>query len=464
LNKPEQGFRRRVELLLQKHFTGNSMDYKQVFSMALPVFVDVAFIVLMAMLNTAIISSSGVAAISAVSTVDTLNLFFVSIFVAIATGGSVIVAQCKGSGNVAALYRAVAQAITATTILAVAVSVMVILLQGPTLGLMLGDAEAAVVSNAKLYLLGCCISFPFLAVQQAVVGVLRGVGETKPSLTLSLIMNVTYLVLNVVLVKGIDLGVLGLAISVVVARFIGAAASLVYLARYNQTLHFTIRKLLQFDGSIQKKIMYIGLPFAAEQMFFNGGKIVTQTFIVQFGTFAMTANAIASSIATFLQMGSATLSVVIVTVVGQCIGGKDVSDARKFIRSFLWLNFAISLLFMAIIMPLFPFLMRMYAVPEEIVPTILTLVLILGITQPFIWGHAFLTTAALRAAGDAKFTSVASLISMWLFRIIMGYVFGVTLGFGVVGIWAAMVAEWGVRALIFAWRLRGDKWYKHKLV
>jgi Na+-driven multidrug efflux pump len=71
---------------------------------------------------------------------------------------------------------------------------------------------------------------------------------------------------------------------------------------------------------------------------------------------------------------------------------------------------------------------------------------------------------ALRAAGDAKFTSVASLVSMWLFRIVMGYVFGVTLGFGVIGVWAAMVAEWGVRALIFTLRLRGDKWYKHKLV
>ncbi len=69
------------------------MDYKQVFGITLPIFVDTSFIVLMSILNTAMISSSGVSAISAVSTVDTLNMFMISIFIAIATGGTVIVAQ-----------------------------------------------------------------------------------------------------------------------------------------------------------------------------------------------------------------------------------------------------------------------------------------------------------------------------------------------------------------------------------
>jgi Na+-driven multidrug efflux pump len=80
------------------------------------------------------------------------------------------------------------------------------------------------------------------------------------------------------------------------------------------------------------------------------------------------------------------------------------------------------------------------------------------------WPISFVTPSALRAAGDSRFTSVMAMLSMWLFRVVMGYVFGVLLGMGIFGIWLAMELEWGVRGLIFTTRLRGDKWYRHKLV
>jgi len=72
--------------------------------------------------------------------------------------------------------------------------------------------------------------------------------------------------------------------------------------------------------------------------------------------------------------------------------------------------------------------------------------------------------SALRAAGDSKFTSIASLLSMWLLRVILGYILGITLGFGITGVWVAMIVEWGVRGIIFGWRFKGKKWYAHKLV
>jgi Na+-driven multidrug efflux pump len=72
--------------------------------------------------------------------------------------------------------------------------------------------------------------------------------------------------------------------------------------------------------------------------------------------------------------------------------------------------------------------------------------------------------SALRAAGDSTFTSVTSLMTMWLVRVILGYVLAITFQLGVLGVWIAMMTEWGVRGLLFAWRFKGEKWYKHKLV
>ncbi|MFC4598718.1 MATE family efflux transporter [Cohnella hongkongensis] len=440
------------------------MDYKQIFGITLPIFVDTSFIVLMGLLNTAMISSSGVAAISAVSTVDTLNIFMISVFIAVATGGTVIVAQYKGSGNHSMVCRAAAQAIVAVTAFALLISVAVALFHSQTLNLLFGSADEDVMGKATIFLIGSCISFPFLAVQQAVAGVLRGVGETKASLVLSVIMNLAYFLLNFVLIKGFDMGIVGLSVSLIAARAIGAAASFVYLLKYNHTLQFKMKRMFKLDVGILKKIMFVGLPFAAEQLFFNGGKLLTQTFIVQLGTLAMTANAIAGSISMLLQIGGTTLSVAIVTVVGQCIGSKNIQDARKFIKSFLGFSVLLFVLLAGVILPLFPMLMRLYASPDEIVPTIFALVLLISISQPLLWALSFVLPAALRAAGDSNFTSVASLLTMWLFRIVLGYILGIPLGMGIMGIWVAMVAEWGVRGVIFGLRFKGDKWYRHKLV
>ncbi|MNP49896.1 MATE family multidrug exporter [compost metagenome] len=117
-----------------------------------------------------------------------------------------------------------------------------------------------------------------------------------------------------------------------------------------------------------------------------------------------------------------------------------------------------------VLLPLFPLLMKLFSPPEEIISTIFALTLLNAIAQPFLWSCSFILPSALRAAGDSSFTSISSLLTMWLFRVILGYFLGITLNFDIMGVWVAMVAEWGIRGMIFTWRFRGDKWYAHKLI
>jgi len=210
--------------------------------------------------------------------------------------------------------------------------------------------------------------------------------------------------------------------------------------------------------------MFIGIPFAAEQIFFNGGKLLTQTFIVQLGTLALTENAIASSITLLFQIGPNALSIAIVTIVGQCMGRRNIDDARKFAKSFIVLSSLLYVVTTAVLLPFFPVMMQLFNPPDSIIPTIFTIVLISAFGQPLLWPQSFIMPAVLRAAGDSTFTSVASLLSMWLLRVILGYILGITFGFGIIGVWVAMIAEWGVRGLIFMNRFKGAKWYAHKLV
>lgn len=462
--KLELNIKHRTVSLLDKYFTGESIDYKEIIAIILPVFVDQAFLILMSFLNTAMISFAGVAAVSAVSMVDSLNIFLINVFIALATGGTVIVAQFKGSGNIGMVSKTATQAITAVTILSVLVSALMIIFNMPVLNLLFGRAEADVFQNAKIYLIGSCISYPFIAIFQAVCGSLRGVGETKPCLNLSLVMNVTNTLLNVLLITFMDMSVKGLVIATILARMLGMIASLIYIIKYNETIRFQLKSTLKIDFAILKKVMFIGIPFAAEQIFFNGGKLLTQTFIVQLGTLAMTAYAIVNSIALLFQIGPNALSIAIVPVVGQCIGRRNILDAKKFIKSIIGLSIVLFLIAPAILLPFFSLMMKMFHPPEKIIPTIFAMTIISAVAHPILWSPSFIMPSALRAAGDSNFTSIASLLSMWLLRVILGYILGITFGYGIIGVWVAMIIEWGMRGLIFGWRFKGKKWYAHRLV
>ncbi|MEK0312280.1 MATE family efflux transporter [Cohnella sp. 56] len=454
----------RTHAYLDKRLTGASMDYRKVIALFIPILIDQAFIVGLNLVNTAMISSSGVAAVGAVSSVDSLNIFLINVFVAVATGGTVVVAQYKGSGDESMVAKAAAGTVASVALLSLGIGLAVAALHAPVLQVLFGRASADVLDNARVYLIGSSLSYLGIGIVQAVCGAMRGIGRSRVSLILSLIMNLLYVLLNILFINVLDMGVLGMTIAVNIARYTAALCAIVYILRIDVSLRLRLGQLLRVPWSMLKKIMAIGVPFAAEQMFFNGGKMLTQVFIVSMGTYAIATNAIGGTIALVYQIPAGALSLTLVTVVGQCIGGRNVEDARKFIKSFLWLSTYSFILMTAILLPLFHPMVSLFNPPADIVDDIFWVTLINAIAQIPLWAISFVLPAGLRAAGDARFTSIASMLSMWLFRIALGYVLGIVLGLGIIGVWLAMNCEWGVRGWLFLRRFRGDKWYAKRLV
>ena len=449
---------------LDTHFSGESIDSSRIFALFLPVLVDQAFLVCLNFVNTAMISSSGVTAVSAVNMIDSINNFLINVFIAVSTGGTVIVAQYKGNGNDRMVTKSAAGTVFSVFLMALAIGLFVMIFHGAVLSALFGGAQADVLSKAKIYIIGSCTSYCGIAIEEACCGALRGIGETRSALMLSVITNCSYVLLNLIFINGFHMSVLGMSISINISRYLGAVCALIYLVRINETLHMRLRDLLSFDFGILKRIFFIGLPYAAEQMFFNGGKLLTQTFIVSLGTYAIAANAICGSLAMLIQIPSNALCLTVVTVVGQCMGRRNVNDARKFLRSFILLSSVTFVLMGALILPFLRPLVSLFNPPGVIVPTIFTIIVINNIAQIPLWAISFVMPSGLRAAGDAKFTFIVSMLSMWLFRVVLGYILGVHTPLGIIGVWLAMDCEWGVRGAIFLHRFRGKKWYAHHLI
>ena len=80
------------------------------------------------------------------------------------------------------------------------------------------------------------------------------------------------------------------------------------------------------------------------------------------------------------------------------------------------------------------------------------------------WPMSFTLPNALRAAGDAKFTMVVSMLSMWICRIGMSYLLGLGMGLGLLGVWMAMFADWIVRGAVFLGHVLRGKWKNHHVI
>ena len=448
----------------EKTYSSQTLTFHDIVGIFLPILFDQFCVSLLNVLNSSMVSASGAAAVSAVSMVDSLNYFLTNFFISMATGGTVVVAQYRGRGDSKKCGEAAAQAVNISVIIAVTLASFFILFSHQTLNFLFGKAEQAILNNANIYLIGSCMSFPLYAVFQAVIGALRGLGDTKASMVVSILMNLLYVAFNLITINFLGLGVLGVVISLISSRGIGAACGLIYLLKSRPDLNIRFASFFKLNSNLLKSIMFIGIPAATEQVFFHSGKILTQTFVVELGTASITAHAIANSLGPMTQIAGQAVTLAIITIVGQCIGAKRPDEAKRYIKIMNRTSIALLVVNGILMLPLVPWLVSLYKPEQQVAHMVIITISFFTLGNMTLWSNSFVIPSGLRAGGDAKFTSITALLSMWLVRVVLGYVLGIMLRMDVYGIWLAMVLEWSVRGTIFWVRSRGDKWYRHKVI
>ena len=453
-----------VQQLLHRYLDSDIIPFSKICALFWPILFDTVSVAFMSVLSSSMVSSSGEEAVAAVNMVESVNLFFTNFYIAIATGGTVVVAQYIGHQDHPAAGRASAQALLSALGLSLTIAISLIVFSSPVVHLLFGKAEPLVLEYGRTYLICCALSYPFYAIYQVALGTLRGSGDTRASMVLSILLNFTFLAGNFLLINVLKLGVLGSGISLIFCRLVISVLAMIYLLYKRRDLQIRLRSFLRFDPALQRSILYIGLPTALEQIFFHGGKIITQTFVVSLGTVFMTANAVTNSLFNLILSPASAVNVLVVTVVGYCIGAKRPEEGRRLLRSLAMAASVVHIGVSLLVLPLLQSLIGIYHVSPEAAAHITRCMFIVMVMIPLIWPFAFIVPSGLRAAGDARYTSLIALSSMWLVRVTLGYLLGIVLPWNVEGIWLAMCLEWVVRGTIFGIRLRGEKWYQHKLI
>ncbi|WMJ24223.1 MATE family efflux transporter [Paludicola sp. MB14-C6] len=467
--KPFTKFKSQNEETRLSHFLTNQLGskhftYKQILSMLVPLILDQFFIFFIGTLTTFMISASGEDSVAAVTLVGPITFLIVALFSSVSAGGTVIVAQYKGKGDEKQMRRAAGQVVLTTFLVATIGSLILILFAEPIINTLFHSADPTVKLKAKNYMIGICLSNPAFSIFNGIFNVLRGVGDTKTCLRLTIVINVIHLFASYLFINICKLDILGTAISLNLARFIGCAIALYLILRPNDILTLKLKDMFQFRWSIQKAIIKIGIPFSLEQVFFNLGRMLTQVYMIQLGQSAIAADAIASSGSNLFYSAGFAVATLAITVVGQCIGAGDIKQAKKYGKKLIGLGTVCMLISVAVLYPFMPLIIKLSNPSATIIPMIHQAMLIGVIAIPFFWSSSYVMPSVLRAGGDAGFTSIVSLVIMWIARVALGYILAITLGLGLNGMWISMGVEWAARAIIFQIRFKGDKWHKKNLI
>lgn len=409
------------------------------------------------MADSMMVASVGEAAVSAVSLVDQINVLLVQVFAALATGGAVVASQYLGRKDRENASAAAKQLLYATLILSSLMAVITLLTNRHLLSLIFGAVSEEVMRNSETYFWLSALSYPFLGLYNAGAALFRSMGNSRISLYVALLMNLINISGNALLIYGAGMGVAGAATASLVARAVAAVLIVALLCRRDNVLCIAGLWRVRIQGNLLRSILKVGIPTGVENGMFQIGKLLVASLVAGLGLTATTANAVCNNLGSFVNMPGAAVGLAMVTVVGQCVGARDYNQARYYIlRLFGVIYLGVGCLSVAMF-ALAPSLIGIYGVTDATQVIAVDVLRFFCASALIFWPPSFSMPNALRAAGDARFTMTVSMISMWTMRVALSYVL-VYAGFGLMGIWVAMVADWVVRGIAFVWRFASGRW------
>lgn len=446
------------EIIEKKQFSNQA-----IYQLIIPLIIEQILAVTVGMADVMMISVAGEAAVSGVSLVDMINVLIINVFAALATGGAVVSAQFIGKRDRKQACASAYQLLMITAIISVIVMAMILLWKRPLLKLLFGEIEHDVMENAVIYLNITAVSYPFLAIYSSCSALFRSMGNSRVSMMLSLLMNIINIGGNAIFIFLLHLGIAGVAIPSLISRVLACIIILYLICNSKNQIYIDPKSKIKLDGVMIKKILHIGIPNGLENGLFQLGRVLVVGIIAGFGTVQIAANAVANNIDSLGCIPGQAISLAMITVVGQCVGAGDYKQCEYYTKKLMKISYAFTSSVNIIIVLILPLLLAVYHLSDDTLELAKILISIHCICAVFLWPASFTLPNALRAANDVKFTMIASIASMWIFRIVTSYILGKWMQMGAIGVWIAMILDWIFRIICFVWRYFSGKWKLHEI-
>ena len=413
---------------------------------------------LMQYIDTGMVGRLGANPSASIGLIATSTWIFSGFTAGACSGFSVQVAHLCGAKDFKGARCVLRQGLTSVLILGFVLGSIGVAISGSLPRWLGGSPE--IVKDASRYFLIFSAFIPVGAIGWAASAMLQASGNMKVPSIMYTGMCLLDVVFNYIFIFKCGMGVTGAALGTGLSELVTSAFAVWYVLARSKELNVKGE-----SGTFvpQRKTIDnawgITAPMWLQNLVMRGAYVVSTVIVAPLGAIAIAANAFAITAESFCYMPSYGIEEASTTLIGQSIGAGRKEVAKQFSRITMSMGAVIQTLLAAVMFIFAPQLMALLSVDPDVVALGAKVLRIEAFAETM-YALSIVGYGCCVGAGDTLVPSMMNFCSMWLVRILLALV--LTPRMGLTGYWIAMCAELNIRGLLFLWRLRGDKWMKHK--
>lgn len=431
--------------------------------LAWPIFIELFLQFLLGAADTLMVSRISDDAVAVVGFSNQLFQALTTLFITVASGAGILIAQKIGSRN--------GEDARTIAIMAVNVSAVIGLVLSAVLFMMPGEiASVLQLPNHLLPLAETYISIVgggmvLIALMSALSTSIRNTGNTKGPMYTAIGMNAVHVFFNYAFIFGAfgfpKWGLMGVAVSTVLCRLLATIVLFImFLSSFERTIG--LRDLNVFHRKLFGDIIRIGWPLGVNMSCWVFTQLLIFTFLAILGSIELAARTYMNTLESFCFMLGYSIALAVQIQIAHLFGAGRVKEAYGLAFRAMWIGLAVVTVNAFIIYLFGRQLLGLFTENKEIVALGVSLLGLNLLLQPGKMINMALGNA-LNAVGDTRFTMWTSVFSMWLLATGLAYWVGIELGWGLIGIYACMILDEYVRGVLSLIRWRGKKFLRRAL-
>lgn len=423
----------------------NTSLFRTLVLLSIPTVLEQVLSTLLQYVDTAMVGHLGEQATAAVSTTTTITWLVNSVPGAIGTAVLVLISRAAGAGDKAQVKKLAEQGLFLAVSAGVALTGVSLALS-PWIPVWMG-AEAAVQPNASRYFFIVSVPLLFRCVSSVMGSALRGVQNTKTPMLISVAENGLNILLNSILIYGLDLGVTGAAIASAVAYTLSGV--LMFAAcRKNKQLCWQWRTF-SLSPKLLKACANLGVPVLGSSMVSCLGYVVFASLVSGMGTTVFAAHSIAVTAETIFYVPGYGLRTAASTLIGNARGEGNTEKLKSVARLSVLLTVGMMCISGVALFFGAQALMRLFSPSAAVVELGAQMLRLVALSEPF-YGLMIVLEGIFYGLGRTRYAFFAEVFGMWCVRILFTALCVNVWGLGLRAVWYCMIADNVCKAVLFA--------------
>lgn len=424
---------------------------REILALAIPAFATLVSEPLLLITDTAIVGHLGTTELAGLALATNVLTLLTGLCVFLAYGTTATVARRLGAGARGRALSGGFDGMVLAAIIGIVLTAMLLAFLRPSLALF--GATPQVLDAAVSYLRVAALALTPMLVMLAATGVLRGLQDTRTPLYVAIGANVANAVLNVVLVYGAGLGLVGAAIGTVIAQT--AATAILVAVVLRGMRREQVRPALHLGGILAAA--RDGGWLLVRTVTLRASILLTVVVATQIGSVALAAHQVAMSVWNLLTFAMDALAIAAQAIIGRHLGAADAARVRASTRIMVRWGIGAGVIFAVGLVALSPWLPWLFTTDPEVQAQVRLALWVVAATQP-ISGVVFVLDGVLIGAGDGRYLAQAGLITLLCYAPLA---IAVSLaGLGLVWLWAAYGVFMAARGVTLVLRARTDHWMR----